>query len=87
MGKKFGDLRKDQRLRMQGWLFDAYCQAGDAEGCPPPRRRYEEIIRAAYRRAQQEDIVISLEEVRRYYTSKVPRFRKRFERGDRRLAG
>lgn len=37
--------------------------------------------------AQREGIVISLEEVRRYYTSKVPRFRKRFERGDRRLAG
>lgn len=77
MGKRFCDLKKHERVRIQSFLFEEYCAMGRRLGRIPTRTQREEILRGAYRRVQEAGIVISLEEVRQYFGSKESRFRKR----------
>ena len=87
MGKKFTDLGKAERRIIQEWLFQEYCAVGERRGSAPSRKQQEDIVRVAHNKAAEAGIIISIEEVRRYYGSKESRFKKRFERGDRQEAG
>ena len=78
MGKRFCDLKKHERARIQIFLFEEFCAMGRRLGRIPTRTQREEILHDAYRSVQEAGIVISLEEVRQYFGTKESRFRKRF---------
>lgn len=79
MGKQFRNLKAKQREAIREWLFDEFCAVGGQNGRPPGRPQREGIVRAVYGKIEAAGIAISLEEVRQYYTSKISRFRKRYE--------
>lgn len=80
MGKQYKDLKTKQKEKIQGWLYEEFCCVGKKLGRAPGKPQKEQILAAVYNKITDAQIIISLEEVRKYYSSKVARFKKRYER-------
>lgn len=80
MGKQFRDLKGKQKEKIQGWLYEEFCRLGQENGQVPRKPQNNQILAAVYSKILDAQIAISFEEVRKYFNSKVVRFRKKYER-------
>lgn len=79
MNKQFRDLKRSQQEKINGWLFQEYRRLWMEDGREPQKKK-DEIVHKVMELIHEAQIWIPETEVRKYFSGRVSRYRKRIHR-------
>lgn len=78
--KRFSDLKKIQREKISGWLYDEYSKLYEKNGLPPDKRYTNKILDCVMEKIEAADIWLPLGTLERYYLGRRNHYRNRYEK-------
>ncbi|WP_028987553.1 hypothetical protein [Thermicanus aegyptius] len=83
--KTWSHLKERQKVWIAELLRSEYIRLGQKLGHPPQKDKYEIVLNRVYAQIEERGIWIPFGEVRRYFRSKVNRYRKALEAAEKKI--
>lgn len=75
MNKSFSSLKRSQQEKINGWLKEEYKREMKKHGASLDKNQKEQIVSTVYEKIQQHGIWIPCHEIRKYFKSRLPKWR------------